>query len=104
MNNWNLLSNHGLVLVVIAENPARTAKDISNYVDLTERTTHKIIVDLVEEGYITRNRVGRNNTYKVHPNKEIKDRVTNASIGELLAPLTQPIRGVKKKEANKYMY
>ena len=95
MSDWNFLSNHGLVLISIARNPEKTARDISNDVGLTERTTHKIIVDLVNEGYITRNKIGRNNTYKIHPNKEIKDTVTDASIGELLAPLTRPIRRKK---------
>jgi len=95
MSDWNFLSNHGLVLISIAKNPEKTARDISIDVGLTERTTHKIIYNLVNEGYITRNRIGRNNTYKIHPNKEIKDTVTDASIGELLTPLTRPIQRSK---------
>ena len=87
MGDWTFLSSYGLVLVAIAKNPERTAREIGDDVGLTERTTHKIISQLEQEGYITKNRVGRNNTYSIHPDMIIKDSVTDASIGELLTTL-----------------
>ena len=87
MANWGLFTSHGLVLVSVAKNPARTARDIGVDVGLTERTTHKIILDLEKAGYISRSKVGRNNTYSIHHNVTIRDSVTDASIGELLAAL-----------------
>jgi CTP-dependent riboflavin kinase len=87
MADWTLLTNHGLVLVSVARNPEKTARDIGNDIGLTERTTHKIIIELEKEGYITRTKQGRQNTYRIHPGMTIKDPVTDASIGELLATL-----------------
>ena len=84
MAAWTLFSSHGLVLVSIARNPNKTAREIGDEVGLTERSTHKIIVDLEKEGYIDRIKMGRQNSYKIHPDKEIQDTVTDASIGELL--------------------
>ena len=46
---WTFITNHGLVLGYIYHNPDHTAREISNHVGITERTTHKIISDL-EEG------------------------------------------------------
>ena len=41
--NWHFITNHGLVLSYIANNPSHTAREISMEVNITERTTHKII-------------------------------------------------------------
>jgi len=87
MGDWTLLTSHGLVLVSIAKHPEKTAREIGNDIGLTERTTHKIIIELEKEGYITRTKKGRQNTYRIHPGMTIKDSVTDASIGELLATL-----------------
>ena len=96
MDNWGLFTSHGLVLASIARNPARTAREIGDEAGLTERTTHKIILDLEKAGYITRSKVGRNNTYSINPDVTIKDEVTDASIGQLLA-----ILGWKRRKTRK---
>ena len=87
MGEWTLFTNHGLVLVYIAKNPENTASEIGNDIGLTERTVHRIIINLEEAGYITRIKIGRHNTYRVHPGMIIQDPVTDTSIGELLATL-----------------
>ena len=61
--------------------------EIGNDIGLTERTAHKIIIDLEEAGYITRKKVGRRNTYMIHPDIPIRDSVATASVGELLTTL-----------------
>ena len=97
MADWTFLTNHGLVLVSIAKNPEKTAREIGNDIGLTERTTYKIIVDLDKGGYISRTKVGRNNIYKVHPHAELKNSITDASIGEFLATLAWTRRNKKRK-------
>lgn len=87
MADWTFLTNHGLVMLAVAKNPEKTAREIGNDIGLTERTTHRIIVELENEGYITRTKQGRQNTYRIHSGTIIKDPVTDASIGELLATL-----------------
>jgi len=87
MADWSLFTNHGLILITTAKNPDMTAREISNDTGLTERTAHKIIVDLEAVGYITRIKIGRQNKYRIHSTVLLKDEVTDASLGELLATL-----------------
>ena len=101
MDNWGLFTSHGLVLVAVAKNPTRTAREIGDDVGLTERTTHRIILDLEKAGYISRTKVGRNNTYSISPNVTIRDQVTDASVGQLLAVLGWKHRKTQKAETLK---
>ena len=64
---WTFITNHGLVLSYIFHNSRSTAREIANYIGVTERTTHKIISDLEQEGYIERRKSGRRNVYRVDP-------------------------------------
>jgi predicted transcriptional regulator len=85
MPEWTFVTNHGLVLASIAKHPEKTAREIGDDVGITERTAHKIIMDLEKEGYITKTKVGRHNTYGIHPNVPIK--TGDAAVGELLVML-----------------
>ena len=62
---WTFITNHGLVLSYIFHNPSHTAREIANHVGVTERTTHKIIAELEDAGYIERRKAGRRNLYSV---------------------------------------
>jgi len=62
---WTFITNHGLVLSYIFHNTRSTAREIANYIGVTERTTHKIISDLEAAGYIERRKTGRRNIYRV---------------------------------------
>ncbi len=62
---WTFLSNHGHVLVCIAQNPDIRISEIADLVGIGERATHRIVQDLVEGGYVVRTHVGRRNTYSV---------------------------------------
>lgn len=64
--NWTFITNHGLVLSHIAQNPKITARKIALTVGITERTTHKIITDLEQSNYISKTRIGRRNIYEVN--------------------------------------
>ena len=66
-SGWTFITNHGLVLAYLFHNPSHTAREIANHVGVTERTTHKIIADLEQEGYIKRRKSGRRNLYSVDP-------------------------------------
>ena len=63
---WTFITNHGLVLSHIAQNPKITAREIALTVGITERTTHKIITDLEQSNYIAKTRIGRRNIYEVN--------------------------------------
>ena len=64
---WTFITNHGLVLSYVFHHPKSTAREIANYIGVTERTTHKIISDLETASYIERRKQGRRNVYRVDP-------------------------------------
>lgn len=82
MSEWTFVTNHALVLAAIAKNPDKTAREIGDDVGVTERTAHKIILDLERDGYITKKKVGVKNTYRIYPEVPIKS--ADPGIGELL--------------------
>jgi DNA-binding MarR family transcriptional regulator len=65
MAPFSFLTNHGLVLLCIAEDPRVRIRDIARIVDITERAAQRIVADLVATGYVSRARDGRRNTYTV---------------------------------------
>jgi len=84
---WTFITNHGLTLAAIAKSPRTTAREIGDAVGITERAAHKIIKDLENAGYVTKNRVGRKNHYRIHPDVPLKDEATDSAVGELLVML-----------------
>ncbi len=75
MRSWTFISNHGLVLLHVAKQPQSTVRDIALTLNLTERTVHKLINELEAEGYIERQRVGRNNEYTIKPHAELRHEI-----------------------------
>ena len=59
------LTNHGLVLLCIADDPRARMRDIAATVGITERAAQRIVADLIEAGYVIRARDGRRNRYEV---------------------------------------
>ena len=82
MSEWKFITNHGLVLASIARGQGRTAREIGDEVGITERATHKLIVDLERDGYITKTKVGNRNKYRILPEVPIK--AADTAVGELL--------------------
>lgn len=82
---WTFLTNHSHVLICIARDPGIRGRDIAEKVGITERSAQSIIADLVEGGYLTRERVGRRNHYEVHPDLPLRHPVErDHQVGELL--------------------
>jgi predicted transcriptional regulator len=83
---WTFLTNHGHVLVCIAQDPGIRGRDIAERVGITERAAQAIVADLVESGYVTRSRIGRRNHYEINSTMPVRHPVEQPhSIGELLA-------------------
>jgi hypothetical protein len=88
---WTFLTNHGQVLVAIACDPGLRLRDIGVRVGITERAAHRIVVELSDAGYITRERNGRRNHYTVNAHFPLPDPIAREqNVGELLAILTGP--------------
>jgi DNA-binding IclR family transcriptional regulator len=85
MREWSLITNHGLVLAAISRNSKKTIREIGDDVGITERTAYGIVVDLEKAGYIKRTRIGTRNMYEINPNMPLVSRMSDASVGDLLA-------------------
>jgi predicted ArsR family transcriptional regulator len=66
MAEWKFFTNHALVLLCVSNNPDILLREIAEAVGITERAAHRIIGDLEDGGYISRERKGRRNYYQVH--------------------------------------
>ncbi|HEY8765147.1 MAG TPA: MarR family transcriptional regulator [Solirubrobacteraceae bacterium] len=80
------MTNHAQVLLCIARDPAVRLRDIGDAVGITERAAHRIVGELADAGYISRERVGRRNRYRIQPDLPIPDRLPREQkVGDLLA-------------------
>ena len=69
---WHFLSNHTQVLLCIAANQNVTLREVGNRVGITERAVQRIVADLVESGYVERERQGRRNHYRVNAGAQLR--------------------------------
>jgi predicted transcriptional regulator len=86
--NWSFLTNHARVLVCVAQDPGIRLREIGNAVGITERAAHRIVSELADAGYISRERQGRRNRYSVQAHLPLPDPIAREQkIGELLSIL-----------------
>ena len=91
MTEWSLLSNHGLVLLSVADNPEVTTREIATNLSITERSVQRIVSDLDSASYIKKEKAGRRNRYQVDYQKPLPGPVKkDKSVGNLLAELVTP--------------
>jgi DNA-binding MarR family transcriptional regulator len=84
-HSWHFLSNHTQVLLCIAADPDARFRDIAEMVGITERATQRIVADLIQTGYIERERVGRRNRYHLKTDRKMRHAAqANYEIGELI--------------------
>src|SRR3954451_25237046 len=91
MPQYQFLTNHAQVLLCVAHDPGIRLRDIAETVGVTERSANRILPDLVEHGYVDRERIGRRNLYKVKPDVALRHPLTQEtdrrSIGHVLEGL-----------------
>lgn len=74
-HRWKFLTNHAQVLACIAHDPGVLLREISERVGITERAAHRIVTELTDGGYITRERNGRRNHYTIQSGLPLPDRL-----------------------------
>jgi DNA-binding Lrp family transcriptional regulator len=94
---FGFLTNHGLVLLCIAHDPQIRMRDIAATVGITERAAQRIVADLVESGYLSRQRIGRRNLYSVRLDLAVavptrRDLDLNSLLNVLLPTESSPAR------------
>ena len=85
MGQWNFLTNHARALLCVARDPGVRLRDIAGTVGISERRAFGIVTDLVDAGYLAKDREGRRNRYEIRhhlPLREAEGR--ERTIGELL--------------------
>jgi DNA-binding Lrp family transcriptional regulator len=91
MPEYQFLTNHAQVLLCVAHDPGIRLRDIAQTVGVTERSAHRIVSQLAEDGYVVRERIGRRNVYKVKPELPLRHPLTQETeqrrIGDLLEVL-----------------
>ena len=101
-SRWDFLTNHAHVLVCVADDAGIRLRDIAAAVGITERGAHKILSDLVDEGYVLRERHGRRNRYKVKPELPLRHPlVHDREVGDLLKVLLGPQRPARNDRRTK---
>jgi len=66
--NWTFLTNHAHVLLCVTQDPDARIRDMADAVGITERAVQRILADLSEAGYLSTERTGRRNVYRVNGN------------------------------------
>jgi DNA-binding IclR family transcriptional regulator len=83
--SWTFLTNHAQVLLCVAHDPGARLRDIAASLNITERSAFGIIADLVQAGYVVKEKDGRRNRYHIQahlplPEPAARDR----TVGEVL--------------------
>jgi predicted transcriptional regulator len=88
---WTFLTNHAHVLLCTSADPDIRGRDIAARVGITERSAQSIIADLVDAGYLTREKVGRRNRYEVHGAQPLRHPMErDHQVAELLEMVAPP--------------
>jgi predicted transcriptional regulator len=81
-SGWELLSNHGKVLVCLARDPDVRVSDIAGMVGIKERAVQRILAELRDDGLVTSIRTGRRNRYRI--NRTRNEPWAEAPVGKIL--------------------
>jgi DNA-binding Lrp family transcriptional regulator len=88
MPGWKFVTNHALVLCLVAQQSRITAREISSAIGITEKATRNIINDLEADGYVTKKKEGRRIKYTVDTDLPLRTETQqDKAIGALLQTL-----------------
>ena len=87
---WTFLTNHGHVLVCLAQNPDIRITEIADLVGIGERAAHRIVSDLAAGGYVVVTKDGRRNLYSVDFSRHLRHPLeSDHTIGEIFKALAR---------------
>jgi predicted transcriptional regulator len=83
-----LVSNHGRVLLFLADDPGMRLHDMAARLHITERSAHGIVNDLTAAGYISKHKDDRRNRCQTVAHQPLPEPMTREKIfREVLALL-----------------
>jgi predicted transcriptional regulator len=85
VSDWSFLTNHARALLCIAHDPGTRLRDLAASLEITERTAYGLIVDLIEAGYVVKEKTGRRNRYHIQEHLPLRESISRErTIGEVL--------------------
>lgn len=85
---WTLLSHHAHTLIALDQNPDYTIDELAQILGITSRTVVNVLGDLVDEGYISKTKDGRNNHYEINRDAPLRHSTSQGkTVGQLIAAL-----------------
>lgn len=88
MAEWSFFTNHARTLICIARDPGIRLRDLAVALDVTERSAYGIVTDLVEGGYVSKEKEGRRNRYEVEAQLPLPEPIgRERTIGDVLGLL-----------------
>lgn len=86
---WTFLTNHAHTLLCLAQGESLTARELSLRIGITERSVQAILADLIADGYLTKSKIGRRNSYTVNSDGRLRHPLESAhTVGDLIKALT----------------
>jgi len=88
LKEWTFLTNHALVLSLIAKHSRITGREIANEVGITERAVRRLIADLDADGYLSKSRIGKGVEYSINPDLSLRHETHGeVAVGDFLRAL-----------------
>src|ERR1700745_3745837 len=88
VTSWSFLTNHARVLLCVARDPGVRLRDIAASLDITERSAFGIIADLVEAGYVGKEKECRRTRSHIQAPLRLPESADRErTVGEVLALL-----------------
>ncbi|WP_269522820.1 helix-turn-helix transcriptional regulator [Coraliomargarita parva] len=84
-HSWDFFTNHAQVFFYLSRDPEQPLRTVALDIGITERAVQRIVADLEEAGYLSRERVGRRNRYRIHPERKLRHPLqSHCSIGQVM--------------------
>ena len=85
---WTFLTNHGHVLLCLAQGESLTARELGLRIGITERAVQVILADLTDGGYLAKKKEGRRNVYTVNRRGRLRHPLeAHHTVGDLITAL-----------------
>jgi DNA-binding transcriptional ArsR family regulator len=88
VGEWSFFTNHARALICIARDPGIRLRDLAAALDITERSAYAIVTELVDAGYVVKEKDGRRNRYRVEAQLPLPESIgRERTVGEVLGIL-----------------
>jgi len=89
-SKWTFLSHHAHVLIALSNNPELTMDELARIGGITTRSVVNVLNDLVDAGYLAKERSGRKNHYTINLDSPLRHQTSaDRKVGDLIGALGQ---------------